>query len=197
MKILLKVLLIIVSFSLFSCKPKRAIATQEIVPKRDKIAEIIDFAAQSWDSISKKIPSGMEETFGFNDLEEIKNSSFGMPIRMYYWQNNEMIESYTFRVPIIVNEKMVSLLTVSAENEMTTGDFGASLLAQNIQLISDYYNVTIIGILRVHSITTDFLIFEDINISYFIPVLPSVLQNLSQRNILTIKDISTIIPNDQ
>ena len=196
-KTLLKILVIIVCFSLISCKPKKTTVTQDIVFKQDKNAEIVDFAAKSWDSISQKIPPGMEEAFGFNDLEEIRNSSFGIPIKMYYWQNDNMIESNTYRVPIVVNGKMVSLLTVSADNEMTTGDFGATLLAQNIQLISDSYQVKITGILRVHSITTDFLIFAEMNTSYFIQVTPSVLQNLSQKNVLTITDISTIIHNKQ
>ncbi|MDR0438314.1 MAG: hypothetical protein LBH22_08460 [Bacteroidales bacterium] len=150
------------------------------------------FAEQAWDSVAKKIPAGMKEAFGFQNLEEINNSSVGEPIRMYYWQDGEMITSNTYRVPILVEGKMVSLLTVSANENMTSDDFGGSLLARNIQLISDEYRVNVTGILRIHSLQSDFLIFEEGGISYFIPVTPHTLQNLSQKNILKLNDVATL-----
>jgi len=157
---------------------------------------VAHFAEQVWDSIAKKIPQGMEEAFGFRSFEDIENSSIGEPVKMYYWQEGNMVASNNYRVPILVEGKMVSLLTVSANEDMTSNDFGGSLLAHNIQLISEKYRVNITGILRIHLLRTDFLIFEKDNTSYFIPLTAHTLQDLSQKNILKINDIMTITKSE-
>ena len=159
---------------------------------------MVRFAEQAWFSAAQKIPAGMEEAFGFKNLEEIEKSSIGEPIRMYYWQgreDGEIITSNTYRFPILVDGKKVSLLTVSTDGEMTSEDFGGAILARNIQDISDAYQVKITGILRIHIINSDFLVFEEKNISYFIPVVPHTLSNLSQKNVLELNDIVTIVRN--
>jgi hypothetical protein len=155
--------------------------------------DIMLFAEQEWHSVAQKIPIGMEEAFGFKNREEVENSSIGIPIRMFYWENGTMVASNDYRLPIKKKKKMVSLLTVSANEEMNTGDFGGSQLARNIQLISDEYRVNIIGILRVHTLSSDFLIFNEKNTSYFIPVTSQTLQNLSQKTILERHEVATLI----
>jgi hypothetical protein len=175
---------------LFSCssqKPvKKPVATH-------KTTDIVHFAEQAWESTAQKIPTGREQDFGFNTLEEIQNSTVGEPIRMFYWQDETMITSNMYRVPILVDGKMVALLTVSANEDMTSDDFGGAQLARNIQLISDEYQVKITGILRIHPLSIDFLIFDKENTSYFIPATPQTLRNLSQRNILERNEVVTLI----
>jgi hypothetical protein len=184
------ILLLVFCFYLPSCVSQQT--TTKPIASSSKTADITHFAKHAWDSVAKKIPTGMEESFGFRNWEEIENSSVGNPVKMYYWQDGAMIASNTFRFPILVDEKMVSLLSVFADEGLHIGDFGGSQLARYIQLISDEYEVKATGILRIHSMRTDFLIFEKNSTSYFIPVTPETLQNLSNRTILNIDDILAI-----
>jgi len=189
------VLFLFLCFALVSCNSHRQVAKPVATSGADSM---VRFAEQAWFSAAQKIPAGMEEAFGFKNLEEIEKSSIGEPIRMYYWQgreDGEIITSNTYRFPILVDGKKVSLLTVSTDGEMTSEDFGGAILARNIQDISDAYQVKITGILRIHIINSDFLVFEEKNISYFIPVVPHTLSNLSQKNVLELNDIVTIVRN--
>jgi hypothetical protein len=160
-----------------------------------KTSDIAKFAEQAWESTAQKIPTGREKDFGFNNAEEIQKSTMGEPIRMFYWQNEAVVTSNTYRVPILVDGKMVSLLTVSADGEMSAGDFGGSQLARSIQQISDAYQIKTTGILRIHAMSTDFLIFDEKNVSHFVPITPQTLQNLSQKNILELNEVVTLIRN--
>jgi len=173
---------------LFSCGISKRATTHTSYSE-----QVVEFAEQQWDLVYKKIPEGMESQFGFQSHEDMVNAKMGNPIEMYYWGENNIVKSQTYRVPVLVNGKMVSFLTVSAGEEMTTGDFGGSQLAQTIQIIADQYNVEPYGILRIYSITSDFFIFDNHGIFNFISISSHNYNSSEPKNILDIEDIRQLI----
>ena len=178
---------------LISCTSKQIISTLPVHNSNTK--RITEFAIQKWDSISKKIPEGMEQEFGFQSQNEMANATMGEPIMMYYWKEGNMVESQIYRVPVLVEGKMVSLLSVSNEQQLNTGDFGASQLARTVQAISEKYKVKVQGILRIHSLFSDYFMFENNGIINFIPISTFHHEKPSQSNILNIEDIKRLTEN--
>ena len=154
-----------------------------------ELKQIKTFATEQWDYVAKKIPAGKEELYGFQDQNEIAHATMGTPIRMFFWKENNIIESQIYRVPVMVEEKMVSLLTVSSGNEMSVEDFGGSVLIKVIQEISEKNGVKPYGILRVHSISSDFYIInENSNLSYIL-----ISPNQAERKKITFEELRKII----
>ena len=147
------------------------------------------FATEQWGNVAQKIPSGQEELYGFQDQNEIAHATMGTPIRMFFWQDNNIIESQTYRVPVMVEGKMVSLLTVSLGEKMSVEDFGGNVLAQAIQEISEKNGVEPYGILRVYSIVSDFYIINENNNLSYIPIS----QNPAEREKITFEELRKII----
>ncbi len=168
---------------------------------RSESEQVSLFAEQNWADIAKKIPQGMENQFGFQSVSEIQKASLGQPIKMYHWGNNTVIDSKVYRVPVMVDQKMVSLLTVEAKDRMVLGDFGGAQLAQKIQSIADQSGVVLHGILRVYSKSSDFLIFQQNNEPVFIPISSYIQYNTDSKGItdsqsrLTLEDIRNFINN--
>lgn len=179
---------------LFSCASKHTAMSVSINNGNSKQTseEIMKFATEQLDSIFNKIPKGMESQFGFQSLEDMENATIGNPIGMYYWKENDIIESPIYRVPILVDGKMVSLLTVSTEEQLTVGDFGSNQLAQTVQKIADMYNINPLGILRVYSISSDFLMFKNSEGDFqFIPMSKPTVEKF----FLNTEDLRLIIAN--
>ena len=131
----------------------------------------------------------MEWQFGFRSADELANATMGIPINMYYWENNNIVKSQTYRVPVLVNGRMVSLLTVLADEKMSAGDFGANRLAHIIQNLVDTHKVYPVGILRIYSITSDFFMFLTGGEIQYIPISANIYDHSRKVEILNLEDI--------
>ena len=89
----------------------------------------------------------------------------------------------------MVEEKMVSLLTVSSGEKMSVEDFGGSVLIKAIQEISEKNEVKPYGILRVHPISSDFYIINENDDLNYILISP----NPADRKKITFEELRKII----
>lgn len=89
-------------------------------------------------SFLELIPKGREKDYGFESRADFDKVIIEEPYEVYYvtYQNNQMglLAAGEWRVPLSVNGKFVSLLTVRLnDGNMEAVDFGGNLLAEKIQ----------------------------------------------------------------
>jgi hypothetical protein len=145
----------------------------------------------------QKIPPGQENLYGFNNRNEFSLSELGNPYAVYTLSSDffNHIESGNFlehtgewRVPVVVNNQDRALLTVIRENgNWKIVDFGASLLARELQKINQAQKSgnDDLKILRVFQLQSDFLLLDDAALpAYEIHVIPlhSAYLNLEKLN---------------
>jgi hypothetical protein len=77
-----------------------------------------------------------------------------------------------WRVPVIVNGEYRALLNVQKkDNEYKIADFGASVLAEDIQnVMNENKDKDVSGILRITAITSDFLIVRSGDKEEYLPL---------------------------
>ncbi len=126
--------------------------------------EITEFNSQiklGLSNLTKDIPDDYIENYGFYSKSEIENAEIGDAIPVFSAKGNELIFTSTWRIPIIVGGNYRALLTVelSDKNEYKIVDFGAHVLAQEIQKKSQGY--PFLGLLRSFKIQSDFVIVKD------------------------------------
>ena len=123
-------------------------------------------------SFLENIPVGSESQFGIDNRDEIKTATLGTPYHVmvltkeFYNAINLSGAAYAayvtgsneWRVPVLVNGSSRVLVTVNAENgSYTAGDLGGAGLARELQQGKPRKKHTY-AILRVHRLTSDFLI---------------------------------------
>ena len=119
-----------------------------------------------------KIPLGNELRYGFNNRNEFQLAEIGNPINYYSINNLELVKSPTITVPVIVNGEYKALASIDYVNDsLHIVDFGANELAKEIQIVQkENTNLSIVGLLRVYEISSDFVIMSKNNGNLFIPL---------------------------
>ncbi len=87
------------------------------------------------------IPQGQEMEYGFNSRSDFDKVEIGEAYEVYFVKRAQgevtLMESNTYRVPLLVNGQAVALLSVvSNEKETKVVDFGAVKLARTLQALS-------------------------------------------------------------
>ncbi len=152
--------------------------------KSNEKAKLNAFIKENISSVLNKIPQNKEQQFGFNNREEFDIATIGDALQLIHYGDTLNNENYIWRIPILVNGEYRALLTIYQDsNGYKIADFGAAVLAKDIQQkINQNPNRTIYGILRIHSISGDFLIVKDDNTDIYIP-LTSAIYYISSKGI--------------
>jgi len=152
--------------------------------KSNEKAKLNTFVKENISSVLNKIPQNKEQQFGFNNREEFDIATIGDALQLIHYGDTLNGENYIWRVPILVNGEYRALLTIYQDsNGYKIADFGAAVLAKDIQQkINQNPNRIIYGILRIHSISGDFLIVKGDNIDRYIP-LTSAIYYISSKGI--------------
>lgn len=139
--------------------------------------EIITAAKKDLNKFLNLIPAGVEKLYGFENREDFLRAQIGAPFRMYSlntgFLNNLKSDLKEFiypvdewRVPVLIDDKMVSLLTVVKENESyKCVDIGGSALASELNQYEIFYdkNSDLRALLRLYQIHCDILIISGKN----------------------------------
>ncbi len=141
------------------------------------------FAEKNIQTVLEKIPINDEKSFGFDNREEFKLAEIGEPLEFVFYASTNN-SSKVWRAPVVVNGEYRALLNVQkVGNEYKVTDFGASVLAKDIQeSININKDWKIDGILRMNSITSDFLIANSGDTQVYIP-LTSAKMFISSRHL--------------
>jgi len=151
---------------------------------QNALSDIKIFAERNLQSVLEKIPTNDEISFGFNSREEFKLAEIGNPLEFIWYSEAKDNSNKTWRVPIIVNGEYRALLNVQSNgNEYKIADFGASVLAEDIQkTMNENTEKNISGVLRLTVITSDFLIVKDGDKEEYLP-LTSAKMFINSRNL--------------
>jgi hypothetical protein len=119
-----------------------------------------------------KIPIGQEELYGFNNRSEIENAGIGKPFEFYMLNDDELKPTSSYRAPVIVADEFRALATVEILNDtLHIVDFGATTLAKEIQTVcKENSKMNFVGILRIYSAFSDFVIMSKKQNYLFIPL---------------------------
>jgi len=123
--------------------------------------EIINYVTNNYTQILELIPHGKENLYGFEHREMFRNCKVGNPIKVLRIHNEQEIETTNeWRVPLLINGKYITLLTVIEHDQnFNIVDMGGHLLAKLIDnLNSD--NEKISFMLRDYRNKTDYVSFE-------------------------------------
>lgn len=140
------VVLVLALFSLNIAHAQMQVSEKEAVLKtaKDQINLFI-----------KDLPADGIADYGFFNKDEFEKISFGEPIPVYTMKDTTVVFTFTWRVPVVIEEEYRSLLTIIRENDSYQAvDFGATELAKAYALKR---TPRTIGILRVYEIKADFL----------------------------------------
>lgn len=96
-------------------------------------------------SLFNLIPEGKEKDYGFNNRGDFFKTKIEEPYQTYYvtLHNNKLtfISGNEWRVPVSVDGKYVTLLTVQINNgKIEVVDLGGNILAQKIQEFNELYS---------------------------------------------------------
>ena len=151
---------------MYSCSVQKRSTSPEIIDPYIKVAKL------ELQDLLHELPEGSEINFGFNNRSEFNSAILGEPFSLYRLENDKLVKSSIITIPLIVNEKFISLLRIdSIENELHIVDFGASELASEIQSETQKYsNLSFNGILRLYSLYIDFIIMSSENVYYYVPL---------------------------
>ena len=129
----------------------------------DEDSKISLFVEANISTILNKIPDNYEPQYGFANRGEFDFVTVGKPIQLYTINDTVVYKQLQWRVPIIVNGEYRALLTVQKTgNKYIIGDFGAAVLANDIQQkASKYLDENTICILRAYAIGSDFVIIKN------------------------------------
>jgi hypothetical protein len=118
------------------------------------------------------IPVGKEQLYGFKDRDEFQEAKIDEPFDFFSIQNNNLTKSSTVMVPVTVDNEYRALVSIdSVRGSQHIVDFGAEGLAKEIQqLKNENPNYTFEGLLRIYSISADFLILSDKSGNYYFPL---------------------------
>jgi len=154
--------------------------------------EVVQITQKELPQILKKIPLGYEENYGFHNREELQNALAGKPFNCYSLIDNELKSTSTFRIPITVEQEFRALATVEyIKDTLHVVDFGANVLAKEIQAVcNENSNMVFLGILRIYSINSDFLVMTEGQQDFFIP-LTSAKMYLKNNNFSSIEKYYT------
>ena len=123
-------------------------------------------------SYLQKIPLGQEHMFGFNNRKEFSQSKIGVPYEVFtltanFFDNekiekdqNYIVSTGNWRVPIIVSNEYKALLTVSKENnKWKVVKIGAKGLARELDKFKQNHpSNSDLKILRVFQLKGDFIL---------------------------------------
>ncbi len=147
-------------------------ACSSIKSKSNKNETLVKAAQKELPSTLKKIPEGKELAYGFKSRDEFKSAKIGEPFKFNTYRNSQFTEESTFSAPVVVDSEYRALATLASINDTTRiVDFGASVLAQEIQQIQQQNpSYQFKGILRVYKFTSDFAILTKDQNSYYFPL---------------------------
>ena len=151
---------------------------------QNAISDVKIFAKRNLQSVLEKIPTNDEISFGFNNREEFKLAEIGNPLEFIWYTEAKDNSNKVWRVPIIVNGEYRALLNVqNLENEFKVADFGASVLARDIQkTMNENTDKNVSGVLRLTAITSDFLIVRNGEKEEYLPLI-SAKMFINSRNL--------------
>jgi len=151
---------------------------------QNAISDVKIFAKRNLQSVLEKIPTNDEISFGFNNREEFKLAEIGNPLEFIWYSEAKDNSNKVWRVPIIVNGEYRALLNVqNLENEFKIADFGASVLARDIQkTMNENTDKNVSGVLRLTAITSDFLIVRNGEKEEYLPLI-SAKMFINSRNL--------------
>jgi hypothetical protein len=158
--------------------------------------EISDVAQTELQDFLQKIPINQLSDYGFSSEDELKNVIIGKPIGIITLHNNTIVHSQQWKVPLIVNNQFIALLTVGMENEKWhIVALGANGLANELNnLINkstpnhDYF------ILRIYLLKCDLLVSEKNTV---LPFQSSIISlGLSKEKKYTTDQILPLIKNN-
>ena len=121
---------------------KSSIGTEKI-----EIKAILESATVGLEHYLAKIPEGMESNYGFNDRQELSRAVLGIPIEVYRMddaflsersdvQNTPILETDTWRVPVMVDGRHAALLLVTEKGgAFRTVGIGAAPIAEELTAI--------------------------------------------------------------
>jgi hypothetical protein len=139
---------------------------------QNAISDVKLFAERNLQSVLEKIPINDEVSFGFNSREEFKQAELGEALEFIWFSETTDNSNKMWRVPVIVNGVYRALLNVQKkDNEYKIADFGASVLAEDIQnVMNENKDKDVSGILRITAITSDFLIVRSGDKEEYLPL---------------------------
>jgi hypothetical protein len=141
----------------------------------NRVKEVTDAAEKGFQAYLEKIPVGQESNYGFNNREEFARVKTGKPyqiiiLKKEFFTDPELTgEDYLqplneWRVPLMVDRENRAFLTVAMANgQFKAVGLGAAGLAREVgefekeQPSSRHFG----EILRVHKMTSDFLLLSD------------------------------------
>lgn len=132
--------------------------SQNLKLQNQKINEVID---SSMELFLYDIPENLLINYGIKNKAEIKKATIGNPIAVYTIENDSLIFTNTWRIPLIIDNEYKALFTVFKNNddEYKIVDFGAVLLAQEFLKFSKENDFS--AMLRVYKLRKDFFICEN------------------------------------
>ena len=139
---------------------------------QNAISDVKIFAERNLQSVLEKIPNNDEVSFGFNNREEFKQAELGSALEFIWYSETTDNSNKLWRIPVIVNGEYRALLNVQKkDNEYKIADFGASVLAKDIQnVMNENKDKDVSGILRLTAITSDFLIVISVDKEEYLPL---------------------------
>ena len=150
--------------------------------------EIMDSVDKSMTEFLGRIPGDLLMTFGINSKNELENAKAGVPVTIYNIQNDTLVSTKTWRVPLVIDNKYRALFTVV---EDTTGyrivDFGATLLAQKLFEAKKMERIE--GLLRVYELQSDFIMCGNSKGEFeFLPVRDLHAQKTTLSKIISVSN---------
>jgi len=164
LKVCVYILQTIIFFS--SCMPgKRIISSTE----RNNIVSV---AKKDIRSIIQSIPPGTEKLYGLNSADELSEIEINETFCFFSIDGGQLIQSPTYFVPIVIEKESRALAKIEKTGtSYQLTDFGSANLAREIQphIISNLPD-KFIGILRIHHLYSDYMVFSKGSRYFFIPL---------------------------
>ncbi|MBN1601749.1 MAG: hypothetical protein JW915_09080 [Chitinispirillaceae bacterium] len=162
-------------------------------------------ANSSLQGFLEKIPPGFESKYGFSNRNEFKEAQPGTPLRMYVieFDSNSSVDNLSpvaldeWRIPVMVNRAMRSLLTVAViDGALKTVELGGAALAQELDQTAKSFQMCHRALLRVNQFRCDIMLINcksaDISNADCIPLKSATLfsghnqsRMLSQNTVMT------------
>ena len=124
-------------------------------------SDIIKYVEENYDKMLEQIPLGQEKLFGFESRDMFNQCEVGNPIRLLKIVNGlEIAIADEWRVPLLINGKYITLLTVIELNQnYEIVDIGGKMLAEFIDSYNNE-NEKISLLLRDYKKQADYISFE-------------------------------------
>ncbi len=128
-----------------------------------ELSKLHKFVQENLTTILNKIPYSQIEEFGFNNTQEYTKAKANKALYFLIYEDQREIKIW--RVPISVDGEYRALLNIADDNgKLVIGDFGANVLAKEIQqTINNYKALNFEGLLRSYQEGSDFMIATDNN----------------------------------